>query len=133
MFSCKKKVVKTSKFASFEKVFSEVDSLINLDKGRFWNHSLNGKILFVNPQTRAFVANSNNKKGSFKKEGKVYTGTLPQNLVLANTAITWNHERWTMVLQPLPEIKTVKNGWVLELHKQWKVIKINNEFQLIKK
>ncbi len=113
LLSCEKKVVKKSKFASFEKVFSEVDSLLNVDNGKFWKYSLNGKILLVDPQTRAFVANSNNTKKSFREEGKVFLDTLPQNLVLANTAITWDDERWTMVMQPLPEIKTVRNGLIV--------------------
>ncbi len=62
--SCSKNKVKISeknipnKTASeteiIEETFSEVDSLLKVDNGIFWNHHLYGPILIIDPSSRIF-------------------------------------------------------------------------------
>ena len=118
LFSCvdgnlKSGKEKFSKLSHVQKVFSEVDSLLKIDNGKFWNHQLYGSILIIDPETREFIANKNNSSGDFKKVNAVYLGTLPKELNIANTAINWNDERWTMVMLPLPTDKMARNNLVI--------------------
>ncbi|NVK51302.1 MAG: hypothetical protein HWD85_00085 [Flavobacteriaceae bacterium] len=119
--ACRKKELKKvnqdrqadSIYTSFEHIFYEVDSLLKIDASKFWNIDLSGSILFVNPETREFVANQNNKDQNFRKQGKVFVDTLPNNLNIANTAIDWEGKRWTIVMTPLPNNKNVRNNLII--------------------
>ena len=102
-----------SLYSEIEKTFSDVDSLLKIDNEKFWNHQLYGSILFVNPKTREFVANKNNSSNAFKKVNSVYLDTLPKELNIANTAIHWNNERWTMVMLPLPTATIERNNLII--------------------
>ncbi len=93
--------------------FSEVDSLLKIDDGKFWNHKLYGPILIVDPNTRIFFANENNSSNQFKKINSVFTDTLPNELNIANTALNWENKRWSMIMLPLPEDKIVRNNLVI--------------------
>lgn len=104
---------KFSNLNETEKLFSEVDSLLKVDNGKFWNHQLNGSIIIINPETRLFTANRNNSAGDFKKVNSVYVDTLPKELNIANTAINWNDERWTMLMLPLPTDKIARHNLVI--------------------
>jgi hypothetical protein len=55
----------------------------------FWHHELCGPVLLVDRSTRAYVTPD-------------AEGTLPANIGLANTAVDWNNQKWTMLLWPLP-------------------------------
>jgi hypothetical protein len=59
-------------------------------------------MLFVDPATRATVANEPDANGVLHRDGDVYVGTLPKDLGIANTAMEWEGKRWTMVMWPLP-------------------------------
>lgn len=102
-----------TKYGEIESVFSEVDSLLKIDNGKFWNHQLYGSILFINPETREFIANKNNSSNHFKKVNSVYLDTLPKELNIANTAIHWNNQRWIMVMLPLPIDKNERNNLII--------------------
>jgi hypothetical protein len=67
-----------------------------------WNKDLYGSILFVDPQTRAVFANESDTAGVLKWDGKIYTGQLPNNINVANTALSWNGKNWAMIMLPLP-------------------------------
>ncbi len=82
--------------------FIMIEKILEKDGGRFWNKSLDGPLLFVNPNTRVFYANRNNLKNSFEKTGSVFVDTLPVDINISNTAFDWEGLRWTMVMLPPP-------------------------------
>lgn len=87
------------------------------DRGRLWGVSLCGPVLLVNPETREAFANQPDAEGQLKKEGEVYTGTLPPEVNLANTATTWSGVKWTMLLLPLPANPELRA--TLLAHEMW--------------
>ncbi|RPH30074.1 MAG: hypothetical protein EHM93_16160 [Bacteroidales bacterium] len=97
--------VSDSDFKQAANVFAELNELLIRENGTLWNYKLNGPILLVNQVTRTFIANEQNEKNTFTKQGDFYIGNLPENINIANTAITWENKMWTMVMLPLPESK----------------------------
>jgi hypothetical protein len=83
--------------------FAEAQQISTRDNGRLWGKPLYGPMLFVEPATRATVANKPDAGGVLSKEGDVYVGKLPKDVVVANTAVEWEGKRWTMVMWPLPQ------------------------------
>lgn len=65
-----------------------------------WNLDIYGPILLVNPITREVYANTSDSLGALKKDGKIFTGILPQNVIIANASIKWNGIKWAMILLP---------------------------------
>lgn len=69
-----------------------------------WNKNLYGPMLLVEPVTRTVYANVADSAGILQSNGAVYSGTLPRNINIANTAIHWNGKDWAMILLPhLPD------------------------------
>ena len=95
--------------AAASDAFHEAQTLCQADGGRLWRHSLCGPMLFVDPQTRAVVANQPDADGVLRKDGAVYAGTLPQNLNASNTAIKWLGTEWSEILWPLPEGRSLRD------------------------
>lgn len=85
--------------------FQEVKEALKADNGQLWNHPLDGPVLMVNRDNRAIIASENDNSGALKKQGAIFTGTLPEEINIANTATDWNGKRWTMVALPLPDDK----------------------------
>ena len=79
--------------ATLMTAFHELDAMCARDNGNMWGVSICGPTVFVDPQTRHFVA---------KRDGQTTEGTMPQSMGIANTAVDWNGDRWTMVMLPLP-------------------------------
>ena len=103
-----------------QRTFSDIDSLLKIDDGKFLDTKLNGALILVNPKTRAFIANENNALNTFKKELTVFTGILPKSINIANTAINWEGKKWSMVMLPLPIDKMSRNNLVIhELYHQF--------------
>ncbi len=96
-----------------KKIFFEVDSLLKTDNGKFWDKPLYGPIIFIDPETREFIANENNSSDKFRKINSVFSDTLPNDINIANTALNWENKRWTMVMLPLPIDKTSRNNLVI--------------------
>ncbi len=82
--------------------FSEVEDLLNKDKGDFWGVNLYGPVLLVNPKTREIVANEGDSAGVLTQKNGLFTGILPPDIFPSNTAMNWNKKRWTMIMTPLP-------------------------------
>jgi hypothetical protein len=59
-------------------------------------------MVFVQPDSRAVVANEADGSGLLQKQGDVFTGVLPKDAMIANMATEWAGKRWTMVMWPLP-------------------------------
>ena len=68
-----------------------------------WNKPLYGPTLFVDPQSRMAWANIPDDKGVLKPEDGIYKGTLPSDIIIANTAIAWQSKKWSVILWPLPQ------------------------------
>ncbi len=100
-------------YQGYLKVFQQIDSLLQIDNGKLWGHQLYGPIMLIDPQTRIFVSNQNNFTASFTKIGEVYIDTLPDEINIANTAIDWGQQRWTMVMTPLPEDASANHNLII--------------------
>ena len=79
--------------ATLMTAFHELDAMCARDNGHMWGVPICGPTVFVEPQTRHFVA---------KRAGEVTEGTMPASIGIANTAVDWQGDRWTMVMLPLP-------------------------------
>lgn len=82
--------------------FNEIKTATKLNQ-QLWKVDLYGPILFVNPSTRVLFTNVPDSLGALTLQGKVYTGILPENVNISNTALNWNGIRWAMFSLPLPE------------------------------
>lgn len=97
--------------------FQEAQALCNRDNGKLWRVSLCAPMLFVDPKTRAVVANQPDKEGILTKNGNVFVGNLPAKVNIANTATEWAGVKWTMVKFPLPADKIRRAN--LMAHEMW--------------
>ena len=77
-------------------------SICKSDGILLWGESLCGPMVLANPYTRSAIANRPDPEGTFRREGNVYIGTLPERLIPANTAIRWGQVSWSMIILPLP-------------------------------
>lgn len=90
---------------SIANYFNEI-KMATKKHAQLWNKNLYGPILLVDPATRAVYANVPDSAGVLQPNGSVYSGTLPLNINMANTAIHWNGKDWAMILLPhLPETR----------------------------
>lgn len=80
--------------------FAEAKWLAEDEGGRLWGVSLYGPMLFVDPRTRTVVANEPDKEGKLRQVGSIWTGTLPENIIIANTGVDWAGVRWAMFMWP---------------------------------
>ncbi|HEV7671186.1 MAG TPA: hypothetical protein VGS22_21935 [Thermoanaerobaculia bacterium] len=70
------------------------------DAGKLWGRTLCGPLLLVDPASRFVVANEPDGEGLLAPREGVFTATLPDTVVVANTATSWAGKRWTMVMWP---------------------------------
>jgi len=82
--------------------FRQAKELSAQDGGHLWGMPLYGPMMFVDRQTRAVVANEPDGHNVLKPSGSVFVGTLPKDVLVANTAVDWAGKKWTMVMWPLP-------------------------------
>jgi hypothetical protein len=78
--------------------FEDAKAASDRDAGGLWGVRLYGPTLFVDPQTRALVANQADAEGRLKQVGELWVGTLPAEIGIANTATKWAGVNWTMVM-----------------------------------
>lgn len=84
--------------------FNEIKAA-TLTHKKLWGKTIYGPILLVDPKTRQVYANIPGNASALTKDADIFTGTIPNNINIANTAIEWNQTRWAMVMLPLPEDK----------------------------
>lgn len=86
--------------------FRQAEALSLADGGTLWGLPLYGPMLFVDPVTRHVVANEADEQDLLRLvlDANVWTGTLPEDMPIANTATEWAGKRWTMLLWPLPSL-----------------------------
>jgi hypothetical protein len=85
--------------------FEQVRQTSDRDAGRTWGVSLYGPIFFVDPSSRVVVANRPDPQNVLQAKDGIWTGTFPDRLNPANTAIDWLGVRWTMVLWPVNDYR----------------------------
>jgi hypothetical protein len=95
------------------KAFEDARIASDRDGGALWGKPLYGPLLFVDPETKFAVANQADAEGKLAKQGMVWTGTLPETVSPANTALDWAGVRWTMVVWPLPQAKESRGRLML--------------------
>ena len=89
--------------ARAQALFKEAAQLCGRDAGALWHHSLCGPILLVDWTDNTAVANRADPGGVLKAAGPVFAGTLPPDVIIANTPIEWSGLRWTEMIWPLPD------------------------------
>lgn len=89
--------------ADAQAIFREAAQLCGHDGGALWHHSLCGPILLVDWTDNTAVANQADAQGVLKPAGSMFAGTLPPDIVIANTPVGWAGKRWTELLWPLPD------------------------------
>lgn len=100
-----------------QRYFTDVQQLLRSDAGRLWGKSLEGPILLVHPNSRTVVANYPDREGKLMRRGNVYTGSLPADIPLANTAVEWAGITWAMILTPVSSEAYSRNA--LFIHELW--------------
>ena len=84
-----------------------------MDAGRLWGTVMYGPVFLVDPVTRSVAADRADPGGELTSRAGVWTGTLPESINPANTAIEWAGLEWTMVLWPPPTIPHARNRLLL--------------------
>ena len=82
------------------------------DAGSLWGVPLGTPILVVDPGTRRAVSVVADSAGLMVAEAGTWSAVIPQEVGLANTALTWGGRTWAMVLAPLPA-DSVERGILL--------------------
>jgi ABC-type branched-subunit amino acid transport system permease subunit len=103
--------------AAAARAWAERQASCDRDRGALWGVSLCGPQLFVDPQTRAVVANRDSPSLHATRSGAVFVGTLPASILPANTGFTMDGERWSMVMWPLPADPIERR--ILVMHESW--------------
>ncbi len=81
--------------------FEEIKSATNENQA-IWNKDLYGPILLVNPNTRKIYTNVADSQGILRKAGRIFTGILPADYNIANTAVNLGGRNLAMIMLPLP-------------------------------
>ncbi len=89
----------------YANVFNDLRIGLEEENGELWNHQLYGPLMLADRETRAIIANEGDNAGFLEKNDDLFTGVLPDELNIANTAFEWNGKRWTIVALPLPQDK----------------------------
>jgi hypothetical protein len=93
--SCSQNVSNMEKAAPY---FENLKKVSDADNGKLWGKTLYGPTMYVDVQTRNLVANQQNKENSLVQKGNLYFGQLPEDIIIANTMITYCGENWTCVI-----------------------------------
>jgi hypothetical protein len=93
--------------AQAKAAFAEAEALSNKEGGRLWGKKLYGSLFFVDPETRAVVANEPDSEGVLHAANGMYVGTLPHDVIVSNAPIEWQGKRWTMLMWPTIPTDTI--------------------------
>jgi hypothetical protein len=80
--------------------FAEAEAVSNREGGRLWGKKLYGGLFFVDPESRAVVANEPDPDGVLHASDGVFVGTLPKEIIVSNAPVEWQGKRWTMLMWP---------------------------------
>src|SRR5690606_22457279 len=82
-------------------LFARAEAICRRDDGAMWGVSLCGPVLLVDHTDRRVLASAPDAEGRLEKAGDGYAGTLPADVVVANTATDWAGVRWTQLVSTL--------------------------------
>ena len=77
-------------------LFSRLCELFAADGGYLWGKPLHTPYIFLDVETRAIVANKQNKYGTFRQVGNVFVGYLPSHLPATYSFPTFYGLRWVV-------------------------------------
>ncbi len=97
--------------------FEEARLACARDDGRLWGVSLCGAMLFMDPQSRAVVANQADGGGALEERNGVFVGSFPKDRNFANTATRWSGTDWATMVWPLAQEKRARVR--LMMHESW--------------
>ncbi|RWU03858.1 hypothetical protein [Pedobacter chitinilyticus] len=72
---------------------------------KLWDKQLYQNILLVDPKTRQVYSNTPDSANILTLQHGIYSGKLPENINIANTALSWSGKRWAMIMLPLSNHK----------------------------
>jgi hypothetical protein len=84
---------------SITKYFQEIKAATK-NSLKLWDKDLYGPILLVNPFTRQVYSNFPDSAELLKQDGPIFTGSLPNNIIVGNASIRWSGTDWAMILLP---------------------------------
>lgn len=87
---------------SIEAYFREI-GLATKAAENLWDRDLYGAILLVDPTDRKVYANELDAEHFLLPDGNIYHGTLPSDMNVANTSVSWLGKNWAMLMLPLPD------------------------------
>ena len=93
--------------------FRELKQTSDRDGGKTWGLPVYGPILFVDPRSGSLVANQADLENKLRAQDGVFVGTLPKEVIPANTAMNWAGVHWTMVLWPVSEFRQPRERLLL--------------------
>jgi len=82
--------------------FDQLREIAAADGGDLWGVTLDFPILFVDPETRAVVADRKDEAGLLTEWKGLWAGRYPADLGVANFSTEWAGTRWTMLVWPPP-------------------------------
>ena len=88
--------------ADAARLFEEAKEICERDGGKLWGRSLCGPILVVDYTDRGVVASQADAGGKLVREGAVYRGVLPEEVIIASTPTQWSDVWWTQLVGPIP-------------------------------
>ena len=97
--------------------FENLKKVSDADNGKLWGKTLYGPMMFVDVQTRNLVANQQNKENSFEQKRNLYFGQLPEDIIIANTSISYCGEDWTCVIWD--DNRDLLTATHLLIHESW--------------
>lgn len=85
-------------------VFKRAQQICAADGGRLWGVSICGPIFIVDYSDRRIIANQADQEGLLERKDGLFVGTLPEEVIIANTPTRFAGTRWTqLVFQMLPD------------------------------
>ena len=91
------------KLEDADRLFVEAMTVCERDHGRLWGESLCGPMLLVDYHDRSVLANQPDPQHVLQRSGRWFRGTLPEDVIIANTPTEWSGARWTQIDAPLPD------------------------------
>jgi hypothetical protein len=88
-----------------------------MDGGRLWDVTLCGPVMFVDPISRALIANVRPGESADELRAGLFATAYPVSENIANTSVEWMGTLWTQVSWPLPENSDSQH--VLLLHESF--------------
>ncbi|MEF9478943.1 hypothetical protein OWR28_15565 [Chryseobacterium sp. 1B4] len=68
-----------------------------------WDKDLYGPTILIDPKTREVFSNEQDAEGILKQNGNIFSGILPPDINIANTAVNWSGKKWAMIMLPLSQ------------------------------